>query len=328
MQTPTDTPSLSPVDAGVVRRWAADDGPAAAITRLVDPAHPLDAPLAAFARSLTALAPRLRLAHEADPPPEPGPGLRLGADLVFHLLPAGPELPVFLAALRLSADPPPPPAPLAGLDLPAGLDLFVGPGCPVCPEMVRRLVPAAVAPGRLRLAVIDAAAFPAAAARHRVRATPTLVLDGRFRWTGLVDPGEVWPVVMDRDPSRLGPAALETMLAEGEADRLAGMMIAAGRAFDALAELLTHPRWPVRLGAMVAVETLAERRPDLAADLVPVLLERYPGCPDAVRGDLLYVLGSIAAPADRPAIERLTAGESDPDVCEAAAEALAALGEK
>ena len=95
---------------------------------------------------------------------------------------------------------------------------------------MRSLAPLALAQPLFRLTVIDAELFPEMAARDRVQALPTLVIDGGLRSSGTIDPAEVAGLLANRDPAAIGPTALEMMLKEGRAREVAGLMQERGRA--------------------------------------------------------------------------------------------------
>ena len=98
--------------------------------------------------------------------------------------------------------------------------------------------------------------------------------------------------------------------------------------FPAFVEILLHPEWPVRLGAMVAAETLAEQNPELAASLPDILRDRFEAAENAVRGDILYLCGATGDRSILPFLEHTASGLYDADVQEAAIEAIEALAER
>jgi HEAT repeat protein len=115
------------------------------------------------------------------------------------------------------------------------------------------------------------------------------------------------------------------MIADGGAYRLADMMLSAGTIFPAFVDLLVNEAFSIRLGAMAAAEEIADRRLDLAVRLVEPLWDRFDGQADAVKGDIVYVMGLTG---DQNALDILTnlisAGCSE-DVNEAAEEAIAEI---
>jgi hypothetical protein len=208
---------------------------------------------------------------------------------------------------------------------PAELELFVTPPCTFCPGMVAGLMPLAAANRRIQLTIIDASFFPEIAASRGIQAVPTLVLDGQFRWTGSCAIEELIDLLVDRDPSKMGPAAIETLLKEGAAPDLARMMVDCNRIFPALLELLSHPQWPVRLGAMVAVEELHALSPDLGRQMIDALWHRFDAVSDPVKGDFLFLCGEIGERADVPRIQAVLQREESIAVRDAAEDALEKL---
>jgi hypothetical protein len=158
----------------------------------------------------------------------------------------------------------------------------------------------------------------------RIQSVPTLVLDAQFRWTGTVNIQEVLEAMIHRDPSRLEADTLINMIAEGNAGLLSKMMIDKNMLFPALLDLLVHPKWPVRLGAMVTLETIAAEKPALALQMVKPLWDRFDAADEKVKGDLLYLVGEIDNGGSVARIQDVLnrKAEYDAEIIEAAEEAL------
>lgn len=294
--------------------------------RLATTADPRSDELSQFCRRLSAWVPRLSILEE--PGDEgPHPLLILPNGMRYMGVPAGTEIEPFVEAL--AANPARRPGSLAeglkALDVPAALDLYVNSACPHCPTAVRRLLPLAEAVERVRITVIDGTLFPELAEHHGIRAAPTLLLDGHFRWTGVFDLEEVVALLRTRDPLSLGPASLERMLKDGAARRLAQMMAERNALFPALIDLLCRELWPVRLGAMVTLEELHALRPELARQVIAPLWGRFEEAADAVKGDILYLCGEIGEPTLVSRLVALLQGALSAEVRDAAEEALAKL---
>jgi hypothetical protein len=133
---------------------------------------------------------------------------------------------------------------------------------------------------------------------------------------------EVTEVMTNRDLSKLGSLCLERMLKEGNALKLAEMMLEKKKILPSLLDLLTHYKWPVRLGAMVAMEEIANRNPGLAAQVIDPLWERFQHVEDPVKGDIIHVLGESGNQKVIPRMQMVLDGEYDSEVKEAAREAL------
>jgi thiol-disulfide isomerase/thioredoxin len=280
----------------------------------------------AFLADLVRAAPHISLETEIVDPVE-RPGMMLVENVIYHAIPAGMELAPFLDALSMAGG-----KALAfddairrqveAVTLPADLRVFMGLQCPHCPAVIARLTPVAISNRNVRVSVIDCALFPEAAEGEKVQAVPTVVLDDGFRWTGPVRIEEVLDVLIHRDPAALAPSSLERMLKEGGASRLASMMLEREKIFPAFLGLLASKSWPVRMGAMVVMEKLAEKEPALACQTIGPLWDRFDEAGDAVKGDLLYVFGELKSAGLLPRLREIQTGPFASDVREAAAEAI------
>ncbi|NVM22193.1 MAG: thioredoxin family protein [Desulfobacterales bacterium] len=282
--------------------------------------------LSEFCENLARLAPKIRIVKEEGEPKE-APAIRISSALRYHAVPLGTELEPFLEALSASGEksslvPEHVRDQLEKIELPAGLRLYVSRQCPFCPVTVRQIVPLLAANELVRLAIIDCDLFAEMAQLNGVRSVPTLLLDEQFRWTGQLHLEEVVEVITNRDPAKLGASSLQRMLREGNAVRLAEMMLDKEDIFPAFVDLLTHEKWPVRLGAMVAMEEISGRNRQLAARVIGPLWERFDHAGDTVKGDIIYILGESGDRRIAPRLEVILAGEYDAEVKEAAKEAL------
>ena len=305
------------------------DTPAGAGLHLVTTDDPRSLRLAEVADALAARRPGLTVVRRHDPGGE-APHFLLPGGVRYVGLPEGREEGPFVDILhgRLPAPPRALIELLAVIRLPAAVGLYVSARCTFCPLAVRSLAPLGLAQPLFRLTVIDAELFPEMAARDRVQALPTLVIDGGLRWSGTIDPAEVAGLLANRDPAAIGPTALEMMLKEGRAREVAGMMQERGRVFPSLIELLVHDQWPVRLGAMVTVEELAAVDPDLAHAVLDLLWDRFAAAGGPARGDILYLAGDVGRRSDIDRIQAMAAEDASADVREAAEEAVAQLMNK
>jgi hypothetical protein len=279
-----------------------------------------------FCENLTRLAPRIQVAQEEGEPNE-APAIQVGHALRYHAIPLGTELGPFLEALsvsdqRASSISMSVQDHLEKIELPALLRLYVSQQCPFCPQAVRHIIPLLTVNEFIRLTIVDCALFPEMAKSNQIQSVPTLLLDEQFRWTGSFRLEEVVEIMTSRDPAKLGALSLERMLKEGNAARLAQMMLDNEEFFPAFFDLLTHNKWPVRLGAMVAMEEITRRNPQLAAQVIDPLWERFHDVEDPVKGDIIHVLGESGDHRVVPRVEMILGGEYHAEVKEAAREAL------
>ena len=280
-----------------------------------------------FCRFLNQFAPRISFVCETDDS-DRLPELWVHPRIRYQALPMGQECAPFLESLSWISGQKKPQTPspvqslLDQLSLPVELTLYISEQCPFCPAVVRSLISLALASPWIQLAVIEADLFTEQAQKNQILSVPTLLLDRQFRWTGNIPLQEVVDAAVHRDPSRFQPDTLISMIEEGNAGLLAKMMIDRGVIFPALFDLVAHPKWPVRLGAMVTVETLAEEKPDLVRQLTDGLWDRFDAADDQAKGDILYLIGEIDDGASCEKIKEVLKGNYQFEIREAAEEAL------
>jgi hypothetical protein len=279
-----------------------------------------------FCEELTRLVPKIKISKvEADP--QDPPQIVIGSGLRYQAIPSGFELQPFLESisafesnsLKIAE---PVKILLKKNILPASLSIFIAPQCTVCPQMVQKLITLPMVDENLQLTIIDGTLFPDMVETFQIRSVPTILLDDQFRWTGSVPLEELIDAINTRDPLSLGPASLESIIKEGGAGRLAGMMLEAEKLFPAFYDVLTHNKWPIRLGAMVVIEEIAAENRDLAAEALSPLWDRFHEAATQIQGDILYVFGEIGDTRSVAWLETVLSGNFDREVKEAAKEAV------
>jgi glutaredoxin len=259
------------------------------------------------------------------------PGFYIGTNLSCHFLPSGPKLDQFLTALKFSnsfesADLAKTEAFFGTSDLPADLRLYIAEGCPHCHRVLSTLLPLPFINRKIRLRIFDPLFFPNLAEKDAVRSVPTIILDQDFRWTGAaIELPELARVITSRDPRMLSTGSLDMLLKEGDAQRLVEMFQKNAIIYPAFIELLTHPTWSTRLGAMVVMETLIESDPIVAAQIQSPIWAEFETVADTVKGDLLYIIGELGLKEDIARLKAISDGKYSSDVKEAANEALAKM---
>ena len=279
-----------------------------------------------FCHKFSRLAPKVSVVSQ-DGAPQEAPNIQIGRGVRYHAIPLGTELDPFLEAISgLDKGYSVPAAigvALQRIKMPASLNLFIAAQCPFCPLTVRALIPLAGANEFVWLTIADSMLFPEMAQANQIQSVPTVVLDEQFRWTGTCPLEELGEVMIERDPASLGAKSLENMLKQGDAFRVAQMMMDRHSIFPAFLTLLTHEKWPVRLGAMVALEEIASRDPGLAEQVIDPLWRRFHDVDDPVKGDIIYMMGECGNLELTPKLEGvLKAAQYHPEVKEAAREAL------
>jgi len=279
-----------------------------------------------FCDDIARLVPKIKISKVEAEPLDP-PQILIGSKLRYQAVPAGYELPPFLEALSAHESgslniTEPIKILLEKNKLPASLTVFIAPHCTFCPQIVRQLITLPMADKNLQLTIVDGTLFPEMVQTQKIRAVPTIVLDDQFRWTGSVPLEELIETINTRDPVSLSPASLESIIKEGGADRLAAMILGAEKLFPAFFEVLTHHKWPIRLGAMVVMEEIIEANQNLAAEVLEPLWNRFHQVPAQVQGDILHVFGETGDSRSVSWLNSVLSGDFDREVKEAAEEAL------
>jgi glutaredoxin len=293
---------------------------------LVDSAHPSSPKFKKFCDSLTHLVPKIRISKDKDADTQ-SPQILVGKGLRYQTVPTGQELQPFLEALAAFG------SGSLNMDknvksrfkkdrLPASLKVFIAPQCTFCPAAVRQLTPLPMTDEKIQLLIIDGTLFPEEAQSRQIKTVPTILLDEQLRWTGSVPLQEIIDTINNREPASLGTLSLENFLKEGQAGHLAAMMLDAGHIFPAFYDLLIHPKWPVRLGAMVVMEEIAGRNRPMSAEVINFLWEGFYRQPDQVKGDILYLFGEIGDRRATAWLEEVLGEDYNEEVKEAAQEAL------
>jgi len=289
-------------------------------------AHEKSPKIEQFCDQLTQLVPKIHvLKEEADS--DEIPAIRIHNGLRYQAIPSGTEVGPFIEALQLKDSgiaqlEDTKAARLTEINLPTHLVIYVSPQCKFCPGAVYLLLPLLTLNDHIRLTIVDVMHFPELAESDNIQSVPTLILEDQFRWTGAFQIDEIVEVMGNRDPAFLGSASLETMLKQGKAGQLTAMMLEKGEIFPAFYTLLTHEKWPVRLGAMVVMEQLLEENPLLALEAYDHLLRSFSDVTDTVKGDLLYMIGQMGRRQSVGFLQNILIGAYSAEVKEAAWEAL------
>ncbi|MBF0229558.1 MAG: thioredoxin family protein [Desulfamplus sp.] len=189
------------------------------------------------------------------------------------------------------------------IKIPVELKLYVASQCPHCPNVIRTLTTLAVACPNIYLKIIDGTFAVEEASADKIMSVPSLILDNGFRWTGNIDLEQLIDIVINtiikNNPSSLTTSSLKTILEDGKADWIINQMLEHNTIFEGFIGLITHKTWSVRLGAMVVLEEIAQKAPELALTIAPELLkcfneENISEQGDiTTQGDILYALGEI-----------------------------------
>ena len=262
------------------------------------------------------------LTHNEDGPPT----IEIQPNLRYMALPNGREMHPFLQSLlsRSQGEVSLSPRSLSALETfitPTRFEVMISPACPHCPAIVGLVNQLALASTYLEATIIDVTLFADYGQKYGIRAVPTVVIDEQDQLAGTVSEDLLVDRLANSDPSSFHSDSFKKIIKEGDAERLAGMMVADGDLYSGSLELLADFDWSVRMGMMVVLEEVAERNPDLVRRAYPYILDLLEHEDDNQRGDTAYLLGLIG---DASLMDRLEVllNDANPQVVEVAFEAV------
>ena len=284
-----------------------------------------------FVEQLASVSGKLRpiyITYAANDPPT----IEIKPNLVYMALPGGKEMAPFLQGLisRSSGE-----TSLAERTLstmakfitPTKIEVMVSSGCPHCPTVVGLVNQVVMTSTYLEVTIIDITLFADFAQKYNIRAVPTLVIDGREQLVGSTSENLLVDKLANQTPSTFHSDSFKKIVKEGDAEKLAGMMVADDDLYRGALELLADPDWSVRMGMMVVLEEVAERSPDLVQRVYPFLVELLGNGDASRRGDMAYLLGIIGNMSVLEPLKMLL-NDKNAEVAEAAFEAVQQIQER
>jgi hypothetical protein len=291
----------------------------------------LSAQFRTFIEELTSVSEQLQplyLTHSEDGPPT----IEIQPNLRYMALPNDREMVPFLQSLlsRSKREISLAPRSLSALETfitPTRFEVLMSPACPHCPTVVGLVNQFALASTYVEATIIDVTLFPDYGPKYGIKAVPTVVIDEQDKLVGTISEELLVDRLANSDPSSFHPDSFRKIVKEGDAERLAGMMVADGDLYSGSLELLADPDWSVRMGMMVVLEEVAESSPDLVRRAYPYILDLLENEDDNQRGDTAYLLGLIG---DASVMDRLEVllNEANPQVAEVAFEAAQRIRER
>ncbi len=275
---------------------------------------------------------RIQIEDDQDPPLADKPCLTLSAgdqkNVHYVAAPEGPEFAPFLDALLWLGQGKEVPEghryePLRKVSAPVDVLVLIASACPHCPHAVRAAIGLAIYGPSIKVFVADAQQFPDIAERFKVKSTPTTIVNEGLTIVGQLNVPQLVDHIVGSGQIDTVTAVLRSMIESGRAED-AGALLCRQDSPEAILPLYKSKEFSLRMGSLVAMEAALEvssRALDpIVSDLSGLLAHEEVG----LRGDTAELLGKIGDPSAIPALTK--AGlDSDPDVREAALEALQIL---
>ncbi len=292
--------------------------------------EPFDENLANTARQIAGVSANRILLEEVDPPIFLGkPSVTIssskGGNIHYLMAPEGLELDPFLDGIAWMGGAEEAPRSdeidrLSSLSSPVSVLALAATVCPHCPMVIRTVLSAAVGRPLIKVSVVDAVQFSDMAEQYKVRATPTVIINGAATLVGQVTAGELTDHILGASIPESLTETLDSMIKAGRASDAAALVCDRKRP-DALLPIYLSQEFSVRMGALVALEEALEIDARCLDPIVDRLIELLSSDDTALRGDTAVLLGKVGDKRAAPAIKQLLEDENE-DVRDAAEEAL------
>ncbi len=248
----------------------------------------------------------------------------------FHYLaqPEANEVTPFLKALQFVASGEAPldndvEAAIDRISSPAEILVFVSPFCTNCPQVVETVVAFGTRNPLLNICIIDVQRFPKLAEGFGIKSVPAIVIDVDLVLIGQVSPEVLANLIEKRGEEVYEVEFLRSLTHRGRTSEAVDW-VSKGKGQSALLTLFQEPELSTRMGVLVILEGALEKKPQSVKNMVPALVELLSHEDARIRGDIADFLGGVGDSRAIPYLENLTK-DADPDVAEAAEEALEEL---
>ena len=221
--------------------------------------------------------------------------------------------------------------PLEKLEKETDIILFIAPGCAACPHQIKAVATLTLASPKIAVEIVDATREPDFAAQYGVRSVPTTVVDDELIMVGVIPAPELaLRVLAQQGPD--GDKVVFASLVESGRFSDAAAHIWDGHGVEAFGELWAKSTMEQRMNLFLVVDEALAADQECLDGLLPTLFAGLEGDGPLAqdpsrRGDTADLLGKIGHPDARPVLE-LLAKDPNPEVAEAASDALEDLAEE
>jgi hypothetical protein len=294
---------------------------------------PFETNLLTVARQIAGVSPNAIIFDDSGEKVFPGkPVITLSSagsgNIHYVAVPEGPELAPFLDAIRWlgSGQGLPESKSLELLDGktdPSNILVLIAGACPNCPDVVRRALTVAARQPLIRVTILDVIQNEDIGKRFKVKSTPTVIIDDAATHVGTLTLEKLISYLLHSGVDEELSGILESMINAGRAQDAADLLCRKKQP-QALLPLYATPDFTARMGALLVFDESLEKDPRIFDPIVGQLIDLLSHENAGLRGDTAELLGRIGASETIPAL-RKAIEDPDPDVCEAAREALQLL---
>jgi hypothetical protein len=248
------------------------------------------------------------------------PAIIVGGKVYYHAIPDNTEFAPFVDAISLACRHAP-----SYSETRTDLKIVVMPGCSYCPNAVRNAVRFAFSNNGVKVSIIDGNMFAEAIEKLDIKSAPTTIINDKVFVTGVIPDEELSGWVVKTADRRFSRDDIIKMINSQGADKLADMMIADARIYDDLLFLLWDDKWSLRLGAMVVLEYVYEKKPLLIKSVIQRIEESLLDSDLTKRGDTAFLIGNIGGLDSIPALVSAMAVKTEDAFVECVEEAVSAI---
>lgn len=278
---------------------------------------------------------RIKFEESAEPILPGKPSLTLSGvqpgNIHYLAAPEGPEFKPFLNALIWLGRVGEPTDSALGKNLDSLTDrsqimILIADTCTYCPHVVESVLVMAVHQPLITALVVDAIQFGDLAERFKVKSVPTTIINDNRTVVGQVGINQLVDHLLNSQGPESLTADLDSMIQSGRAEDAAALLCESNKP-RAILPLYVSKEFSNRIGALVTLEEALSINPRILDSALDDLIDLLSHEDVGLRGDTAELLGKIGNSAAIPALKK-TLDDPDPDVREAASEALEALGEE
>ncbi len=250
------------------------------------------------------------------------------ANIAYAALPLGHQFAPFLRALELVGGDRPPvsDAEMVSGGSDAEIQVFISEDCPRCPIMVDTVTLLTSVNSSISSFIVDAERFSYLVQNYGIKSVPATVLDRRLVLIGNVPADRLKALIEKRGSLKFEMEVVLSLIERGRIEEAADCLNhEAGR--EVILTLMGEPDFSKRLSALVVLERALDNNSDAVREMVPSIAALLDHTDARIRGDVADLLGKIGNAQTIAQLELLTA-DPDPDVAEAATEAISELRKK
>jgi hypothetical protein len=260
--------------------------------------HPENKRFEKFVEEFASLSERIRV-EVRESAGENLPAIVVGGKVYYHAIPDKTEFTPFMDAISLSVKDRPSVPAKNGADL----KVVVMAGCIHCPNAVRNAVGFAFSNNGVRVSIIDGMMFKDAIEKFDIKSAPTTIINDQVFLTGVIPEKDLARWVYRTNEKHFLIDDFVKMIKEGNAHKLADMMIDDGVIYQDFLSLLWDDKWSLRLGTMVVLEDIYEKKQSLIKTVIKEIEKHLFDNDLRNRCDAAFLIGNIGGKDSIPVLE-------------------------